>query len=447
MQKICIFALTLAMVAVSCQKEVAIGDNSVESTTVNATLSVARSYDEALAIAEDALKLLEGDDTRSAKQRSIKRDEGQIVYRPTTRGTEADAEPIMYVFNNENNEGFTVVAAARNQQPLIAVTEKGSYTYGEDTGVEAFDAYMNNMVSTLSIDYPTLPQPPTPDELEPAPLTHVEYINIEERVDPLLTTKWSQGGIYGKYCSNGKSGCVATAIGQIMAYHKHPEYLTMSYSDNSRVYFDWDKIVGHQKGASGQHCSCDTTCHIQIASLLREIGKRCKMKYYIGGGSSSNLQKAQEALTTMGYKNATFKSYSKEYSQFNNIKYNINDNKPVCLGGVTDNNGGHAWVADGYYHYEKGYIYFSENPLYDPNNPLGGVQYILEQDNVERIYLLHYNWGGSGVCDGWFRSSCYQMDQAYKDGEDFGYDDNTLNNKNNKNYKNYLTILYNIEPK
>ena len=33
MQKICIFALTRAMVAVSCQKEVAIDGNSVEPTT------------------------------------------------------------------------------------------------------------------------------------------------------------------------------------------------------------------------------------------------------------------------------------------------------------------------------------------------------------------------------------------------------------------------------
>ena len=151
MQKICIFALTLAMVVVSCQKEVAIDGNSVEPTTADATQSVTRSYDEALAIAEDALKLLEGDDTRSAKQRSIKRDEGQIVYRPTTRGTEAEAEPIMYVFNNENNEGFTVVAANRSIYPLIAVVESGNYTYGEPTGVEPFDLLMEDVTNTLSI--------------------------------------------------------------------------------------------------------------------------------------------------------------------------------------------------------------------------------------------------------------------------------------------------------
>ena len=85
-----------------------------------------RSYDEALAIAEDALILLESNETRSTTKRVIKRNEGQTVMRPVTRGSETQEEPIMYVFNNEDNQGFTIVAADRSQQPLIAVTEYGN---------------------------------------------------------------------------------------------------------------------------------------------------------------------------------------------------------------------------------------------------------------------------------------------------------------------------------
>lgn len=446
MRKSCIFALTLAIVAVSCQKEVVFDDNIVEPKEVETSLSNTRSYDEALAIAEDALKLLEGDDTRSVRKRSIKRDEGQIVYRPVTRGAESVEEPIMYVFNNEDDEGFTVVAAARNQQALIAVTEKGNYIYGEETGVEAFDVYMDNMISTLSIDFPARPLPPTPEVPNPNPIIHEVHYDEESRVDPLVTTKWGQKGCYGAYCDNGVSGCVATAIGQIMAYHKHPEYLTMSYKDNSRVYFDWDNILQHTRGYGGLYCSCDTICHIQIASLLREIGERCDMEYN-GPSSGANMEDAKDALATMGYKNAKYKEFNWNYSQMDIIKYNIDNNRPVCIAGDINSENGHAWIIDGYYHYKKGYISYSENPLYDPNDPLTGTEYITYVDNVVLIDLFHYNWGWNGDCDGWFSSTCYQMNNAYNNGGDFGFDNWWANNTHTDNYKYNLCLVYNFEPK
>ena len=39
----------------------------------------------------------------------------------------------MYVFNFENNDGFSVIAANRAVDPVLAVAEKGNYTYGEPT--------------------------------------------------------------------------------------------------------------------------------------------------------------------------------------------------------------------------------------------------------------------------------------------------------------------------
>ena len=95
----CILALG-AIVFASCQREEVFVDrpNEVKSDVLVVDTKT-RSYDEALAIAEDALKLLEGDETRSTNKRVIKRSEGQTVMRPVTRGSETEEEPIMYVFN------------------------------------------------------------------------------------------------------------------------------------------------------------------------------------------------------------------------------------------------------------------------------------------------------------------------------------------------------------
>mgnify|MGYP002512367603 FL=1 len=151
MKKFYLLLATVAVAATSCQKDVVYNDTPQQNQSIELVNSNTRSYEEALAIAEDAITLLEGDDTRSTTKRVIKRNEGQTVMRPVTRGSEMSEEPIMYVFNNEDNQGFTVVAADRSQQPLIAVTEYGNYTYGEPTGVEPFDLLMEDVANTLVV--------------------------------------------------------------------------------------------------------------------------------------------------------------------------------------------------------------------------------------------------------------------------------------------------------
>ena len=113
MKKLFVSLVMVVVAVTSCQKEYVSNDAPKQNQSVELPSSNTRSYDEALAIAEDALKLLEGDDTRSTTQRVIKRNEGQTVMRPVTRGGEVNEEPIMYVFNNEDNQGFTIIAANR----------------------------------------------------------------------------------------------------------------------------------------------------------------------------------------------------------------------------------------------------------------------------------------------------------------------------------------------
>ncbi len=429
------------MVAISCHREVEVIDpmpSPSEDVTAETTPLNVRTYDEALAIAEDALKMVDGDDTRSANKRRIMRNSGQVVSLPVTRGGEDVGEqPIMYVFNNENNEGFTVVAADRSQQALVAVTERGNYTYGEPTGVEPFDDFMDNAISTLSIiGPPSLPNPPIIDSLDSSPISYTVYYNEDQKVGPLLKTKWGQDGIYGTYCDNGIAGCVATALGQIMAYHKHPAYLTLSFiSDDVRQYFNWDRILTHTQN---YECDCSAP-HEQIGLLLREIGERVDMNYD-NGESGTNITKVKNALPGMGYNSPSYLEFSNSYDILDEIMADIDNKKPVYMRGQTLFSG-HAWVVDGYHHYKNGYAVYSKNVIVNPEVPTLDM-YILEEYNVEEYDLLHFNWGWDGSCDGWFNVGCYKMNQAYKGR----YDNRNVTNSYTNDYKYDLKILYNIEP-
>ena len=436
MKKILLTLAVMAMVAVSCQREVEYINVPKENAKELVTSSATRSYEEALQIAEDALVLLEYEDTRSSKKRVIKRDEGQTVMRPITRGNETIEEPILYIFNNENNEGFTIVAADRSQQPLIAVTEQGSYTYGEPTGVEPFDEYINNTIEVMSLT-PTLP--PIIDIPNPKPSVYTEYIDIHEEVEPLLSTKWGQGGIYGQFSSNGLAGCTITAIGQIMAYHQHPHYITITHDgSNQNIHLDWVEILKHKSGVTENDSTCLNSTHTIIGKFLREIAYRCGASCD-DKGTGLYLYETQPLLSLWGYNRGI---YSNASPIFSTIKSNLNNDRPFCITGYDYNNdeeAGHTWVVDGYRYTSVGYVEYSLNLDYNINDPLSGPEYIVTSSNIQTTSLLHYNWGWNGSCDGWFYLHCYDADEA----EEF---DKSSGNSSRYDFSSYLAFLYNFYP-
>lgn len=107
-----------------------------------------RSYEEALSLARKSIALVDRGQTRS-----IRSERGQCVTTPSTRSG-AGSDTLMYVFNFEDNDGFSVIAANRAVDPVLAVAEKGNYTYGEPTGVENFDFYMDAMAQSLAVIKP-----------------------------------------------------------------------------------------------------------------------------------------------------------------------------------------------------------------------------------------------------------------------------------------------------
>lgn len=445
MRKIYLFLLLVAVASVACNKDYTDLEPQCEKSTQDTRI---RTYDEAFETAELAMAMIFDNDTRSSNGRKIMKDAGQCVTRPITRGDNTTEEPIMYIFNNENNEGFTVIAADKTQSPFIAVVEQGNYTYGEPTGVEPFDEYMEsaveNLVETSSIIPPTGPVLPTPREY------NIFYNDLREK-EPLLTTKWGQHGIYNDYCideasdSEVAAGCVMTAIAQVMAYHRFPSSITTTYPSNlpygggQTINLNWDAILAHEQGHS-TYASCNDY-HYQISALFREIGHRAGCTYQIIGNKvdlSATIDDAISVLRSFGYE--TSDAITPNTS---NIYGSLDNNRPVWMRGYdTSIRQGHAWVVDGYYDYKYGvetYTYGGVNLIPPSPNPQVPAGYVLTESTVVHTKLLHINWGWDGSYNGWFNWDDYRVRYGVE------YDENSAGNSND-NFDSYNKMTYNIYP-
>ena len=210
-----------------------------------------------------------------------------------------------------------------------------------------------------------------------------------EAVEPLMVSEWDQSAPYNNIVSQRLgatvyTGCVATAMAQIMYFHKSPTRGTggknyaISSEDPSTngkrlaisfqaTTYDWDNMLPTYTPGS-----YNTTQANAVATLMLHCGVAVEMSYgtaLVGGSGAYDYNVALAAAQYFGYaaKLYTRDIYSTE--QWMNIIYDeISNGRPVFYGGVTSQWFGHAFVFDGY----------------DANG------------------FVHVNWGWSGSGNGYF---------------------------------------------
>jgi hypothetical protein len=143
----------------------------------------------------------------------------------------------------------------------------------------------------------------------------------------LVQTKWAQMGGTGMYkyndscpslpCGKAVTGCVATAMGQLMAFYKWPA----SYSWNSMA---------------------NANSKPECARLLRDAGIAVNMGYNCTGSGADALNVAPAMKTIFNYTTAAIYTYS-----LSQMIPELLTNHPVLLSG-RGASGGHMWVCDGY---------------------------------------------------------------------------------------------------
>ena len=188
-------------------------------------------------------------------------------------------------------------------------------------------------------------------------------------VGPLLTTRWDQETPYNNMCPSYSgstkclTGCVATAMAQVLNYHKTPEHgegqRTIYYphgnhsgqavsANFSEDYYDWNNMLDDYSTTSYTKEQADA-----VALLMRDCGVAADMEY--GGPSDGSGAYSQDAAAGLrkyfGFAEAQCveRDYYKETTWMNMVYRELSENGPMYYGGADAyGKGGHAFVLHGY---------------------------------------------------------------------------------------------------
>lgn len=230
------------------------------------------------------------------------------------------------------------------------------------------------------------------------------WTDLGPRLGPLLTSNWDQHYPYNTIIqqntgSNFPVGCAATAVAQIMNYHKRGSY-------NGHTY-NWADFSNY--GATTSDAIED------LGQLFWDLGLPANLDIsYSMTVSGAYPYNVPRTFANFGYKSSSLIGIHEE-----TINNNILAKQPIYGRGEDVNGGGgHAWVIDG----SEGWHTLRNYHLYY-YNMFGEV--IHEETEVREegypVYGIHCNWGWSG--DG----NCWLSTQSFKPNG-YGYNFN----KNNK---------------
>jgi hypothetical protein len=262
--------------------------------------------------------------------------------------------------------------------------------------------------------------------------SHSRGVTQKSSVGPLITTKWGQNKPYNNKCIltiEGKdyslvTGCVATAMAQVMNYYKYPKkgkgensYIKR-YQYNSSIiehkfyskfensYYDWNNMLDDYSGYWYSNTENQYTNAVSL--LMSDCGIAVNMNYNTGssGASSYNVPIGLKKYFSYTFWDETNTKYNRnDYSNndWMNLIYSaLNNNHPILYCG--SGTGGHMFVIHGYDSNGKVYVNWGWDGRYDGYYMIdmltpGTHNYnynqemiipIPEGDVVETFYTLSY---------------------------------------------------------
>ena len=287
---------------------------------------------------------------------------------------------IYYAYNDTVSGGYMLLAADDKAPSLLAKVSSGRFELDDmpENTRRWLDDMSRNIELAIQYDINLFSSEQTAEG--------------RKNVEPLVMSKWSQGAPYNNLCPNYKpsmrsaSGCVATAMAQLMYFHRWPLQGTGEHSYTSDTYkfhlsadfgtstYLWDQMQNyygqtHLDGSRNYTIfDYSQAAGEAIAAFMYDCGVSVDMDYGESSGAISNA---------VGHALTTYFSYDKALSLQNRLWYSdleweemlyqeVSAGRPTYYSASSDE-GGHAFVCDGY---EDGYY--------------------------------HFNWGWSGIADGFY---------------------------------------------
>ena len=306
--------------------------------------------------------------------------------------SKSEAKTCFYVFNLGNDNGFVIAGGDEAALEILGYCDHGSFDY--DTANPAFKWWLDQYTEQIAHA-----EAPSEEVVAATSAQRAKAAKMRRSIGPLLSTKWAQKAPYNcmiPLSNNGEpylTGCVATAMAQVMNYWKYPTHGTGSYSyppttnkfsaDFENTTYDWDNMLDTYlyDEESGDPLFTEAEAKA-VGTLMYHAGVAVNMSYGVEyDGSGASIYKPGPALVKyFGYdKSVKFENRS-YYSddEWEDIVYSELDNdRPVPYMGAA-----HMFVCDGY---------DNENDLFSFNWGWGGKDdgyYPLSASSSMSSYLL-----------------------------------------------------------
>ena len=295
-----------------------------------------------------------------------------------------------YIFNVGNNGGFVIVSGDDRTNPILGFSDEGafdpnnvpanmqSWLKGYEEQIKALDTMSDSEAKRLLA----------------APKLRAT-VDTRNSIAPMISTKWDQATPYWNECPQfmnsddeadgyelAYTGCVATAMSQIMKFYEYPAQTSQvipaysfTYSDGNYNYstvqmpelpittFDWAHMKDSYTGAE------DEVYTTAVAHLMLYVGCSIKSQYGVSatGAYTDDIPKG---FAQFGYGSKL--AYRNDYTQdvWEGMVYDeLAAGRPMIYNGTAGSGGGHSFICDGY---EYGNYY-------------------------------HINWGWGGMGNGYFQ--------------------------------------------
>ena len=336
-----------------------------------------RSFQQAKAIAEKQAALLGVTIDQKAMAKARKQgSKGEITL----------SQESYYVFPNANSKGFTIVSGDDRLPEIVGYSSQGSYD--ENNLPEGFVSFMKayqNLYNRVNLG----------DAEALKNLAEIKAWRNKKNasaastsaVAPLLgNIEWDQTSPYNNMCPRYDSvhvaatGCVATAMAQVMAYYKYPKQLKADIPGyvnrwngipmeiptitREEGIYDWDNMLPkYNKEANATQQQKDA-----VAKLMYHCGAAVQMNY---GPESAASVSASKLAKYFGYDADLMMDLNRSSFSLDKwmqiIDTELAAGRPVLYSGQASD-GGHQFICDG--------------------------------KDGEGLY--HINWGWSGSQNGYF---------------------------------------------
>lgn len=319
------------------------------------------SYDEAKKTAENVFASLKG-----TKKLGLNED---------TLSLKVDNKTTLYIFN-EKTSGFVIISADKRAYPLLAYSGENSVVKDTKQWSPAFKAWLemyNKQISEIRKEN-IVPDKKISDAWTLFQKTDDISLKSSKSVSPLLTTTWNQDCGYNAQCpadpagpcNRVYTGCVATAMAQVMRYMEYP-----SAGNGNQCYNtgDYGELCADFESAEYDYASMpNNSGNSEVAELMYHCGVAVYMNYSPSGSGAYSHNAVNAWRDFFGYKNhlLIYKSNYDESDWVRILKNEIDNDRPLYYAGF--GSGGHAFVFDGY-------------------------------DDSDRF---HINWGWGGSQNGYF---------------------------------------------